>query len=79
MKTASKNFEGKEVVSFEQRKIDNKWFNIWFLKNSDRNQRRQEVAVSRYTKAEGEVIKLFKVRSLNNLDFAIGVNFKHVL
>lgn len=79
MKTVNRKFEGKEVINFEQKKIDNKLFNIWFFKNSNRNQRRQEVAVSRYTMAEGETLKFFKLRSLNNLDFTIGMNFKHVL
>lgn len=79
MKTANRKFEGKEVVNFEQRKIDNKWFNIWHFKNTDRNQRRQEIAVSRYTMAEGETLKFFKLRSLNNLNFTVAYNFKNCL
>ena len=79
MKTANRKFEGKEVINFEQKKIDNKWFNVWYLKNTDKNQQRQEVAVSRYTMAEGETLKFFKLRSLNNLNFTIGMKFKHVL
>ena len=71
MKTVNRKFEGKEVAYFEQRKIDNKWFNIWYFKNSDRNQRRQEIAVSRYTMAEGE--------TLNNLHFTIAYNFRNYL
>ena len=79
MKTVNRKFEGKEVAYFEQRKIDNKWFNIWYFKNSDRNQRRQEIAVSRYTMAEGETLKFFKLRSLNNLHFTIAYNFRNYL
>lgn len=79
MKTVNRKFEGKEVSYFEKKKIDNKLFNIWYLKNSNRNQRRQEIVVIRYTMAEGENLKTFKLRSLNNLEFTIAFNFRHIL
>lgn len=74
----NRKFEGKEVKHFEQVKIDNKWFNVWYFKSIVKGQR-QEIAVSRYTMAEGETLKFFKIKRLSNLEFTIYFNFRNVL